>query len=232
MSSTRKRGALSVLAITAADRPCHLRITQQHRRTPGVASNRSGDISGPLNTNGQGAPRQLRLALRNRAGTGRRGCRRSSPNVSLASRPSPRASAPGRSWTTTAATGTPRNLGRLDGFLTGPSSASAQSIAMGYVRDARGGPRPHQCRPRDVPAAPGLRRHRRHPPHLVDPVGPRDHGVQQRAQGQRDQDRADHLDPGIADLRTGRQGSRRQHDPAPLGRGGPGEGRRGRSRAR
>ncbi len=31
-------------------------------------------------------------------------------------------------------TGTPRNLGRLDGFLTAPSSASAQVIAMNYVR--------------------------------------------------------------------------------------------------
>lgn len=32
-------------------------------------------------------------------------------------------------------TRTPRNLGRLDGFLTGRSSASAQEIALGYVRD-------------------------------------------------------------------------------------------------
>ena len=38
-------------------------------------------------------------------------------------------------------TSTPRMLGRLDGFLTGPSGASAQSIALGYVqrnRDAFG----------------------------------------------------------------------------------------------
>ncbi len=31
-------------------------------------------------------------------------------------------------------TGTPRNLARLDGFLTGPSSASARAVTMNYVR--------------------------------------------------------------------------------------------------
>lgn len=31
-------------------------------------------------------------------------------------------------------TGTPRNYGRLDGFLTGPSSRPATSVALGYVR--------------------------------------------------------------------------------------------------
>jgi extracellular elastinolytic metalloproteinase len=32
------------------------------------------------------------------------------------------------------ATGTPRNIGRLDGFLTGPSAANASTVALGYVR--------------------------------------------------------------------------------------------------
>ena len=32
-------------------------------------------------------------------------------------------------------TGTPRMVGRLNGFLTGPSAAPASSVALGYVRD-------------------------------------------------------------------------------------------------
>ena len=66
------------------------------------------------------------------------------------------------------ATGTPRLLTRLDGFLTGRSRAERRP---GHPRVRRGPPRrprPHHPRPADLPPAPRLRRHRRHPPPVVD----------------------------------------------------------------
>ena len=42
-------------------------------------------------------------------------------------------------------TGTPRQVSRLDGLLTGPSRASAKNVALGYVRPTRTS---SACRPR------------------------------------------------------------------------------------
>ena len=82
-------------------------------------------------------------------------------------------------------TGTLRMVGRLDGFLTGASVRPAAQVGMDYVRSHLRGVRAEPGGPADVPPAAGLRRHRRHAPHLVDPARRRRDRVPERAEGQR-----------------------------------------------
>ena len=89
-------------------------------------------------------------------------------------------------------TGSPRQIARADGFLTGPSKARARDIALGYVRANHGVVRPRRVGPRGADAAQGLRRRRRDAPPLVRPAGQGDPGLRQRAPRPRDQGRPAH----------------------------------------
>jgi len=130
VSSTRKRGALSALAITAAAGLAISGLPNSAAST--AAADRSGDLSEanypvkerPVNydsrygrVQGQAAAAASIVASR---APGFASFAQSLGNKSV--------------MDYDGLTGTPRNLGRLDGFLTGPSSAPARSIVMDYVR--------------------------------------------------------------------------------------------------
>lgn len=132
MSSTRKRGALSVLAFTAA---AGLAITglPNSAAVPGAALNRSGDLSGPLNK----TTKERAVNYDSRHGTAQN---QAVSAAALVAKRGPGFAAFAKSLGSRSVmdfdglTGTPRNLGRLDGYLTGKSASSAQSVALGYVR--------------------------------------------------------------------------------------------------
>jgi extracellular elastinolytic metalloproteinase len=131
VSSTRKRGALSALAITAVT---GLAISglPNSSAAPLAAPNRSGDISGPLK-----AAKERPVNYDSRSGTVQS---QAAAAAAIVAKRDPGFAAFAKSLGSRSMmdydglTGTPRNLGRLDGYLTGPSSASAESIALGYVR--------------------------------------------------------------------------------------------------
>ena len=98
-------------------------------------------------------------------------------------------------------TGTPRFVGKLDGFLTAPSSASPQDVALGYARRQRGRARPHRSDLERPAPHPRLHRHLRdHAPDL-GAVGRRGGGVRERPLRERRQGRAADQPDGLAGRR-------------------------------
>ena len=198
--------ALSALATVAVARPCpHRHPTASRRRRQPDPLPQSDDLSADEPDAEASGTGNYDARARHRAGPAARRPAQSWPSVARRSRPSPRVSAARRSWTTTADrdTAQPRPARRLPhravvGFGT--------SIAMGYVRAHLADLGLTSGGPRHASASPGLRRHRRYPPLSRRRSRPRRHGVQQRAQGQRHQDRPADLDPGLAGLRPGGQG--------------------------
>ena len=78
------------------------------------------------------------------------------------------------------ATGTPRLLTRLDGFLTGRSSQSAAQVTLGYVADHHDALGLSSRDLKTLPPAPRLRRRRRHPPPVLDAEDRRGRRLRQR----------------------------------------------------
>ena len=73
-----------------------------------------------------------------------------------------------------ALTGTPRNLGTWQGFLTGPSAAPARTVVMDYVRAHHVALGLTEADLPYVQPAHRLRRRDRHPSPVLDPVRARD----------------------------------------------------------
>ncbi|MGH3504800.1 MAG: M36 family metallopeptidase, partial [Nocardioidaceae bacterium] len=132
MSSNRRRGALTALAITAA---AGLTLTALPN---GVAA------SAPPSASGGDTPSPVTHAPKERMGN--YDARTGSPKAELRQARKVVGSR-GKSFNAFTkglgrqaivdydpATGTPRNLTKLNGYLTDPSSASAKSVAMDYVR--------------------------------------------------------------------------------------------------
>lgn len=132
MTSARKRGALSALAMTAAAGLAITGVPTSSAATSAEPIRPGGDISGPNST-----AKERAVNYDSRAGAAQD--QAAAAAALIASRgPGFQAFAKGLGSKSVldydSVTGTPRNLTRLDGFLTGPSSQSAASVAMGYVR--------------------------------------------------------------------------------------------------
>ncbi|MGI8578908.1 MAG: M36 family metallopeptidase [Nocardioidaceae bacterium] len=134
MSSTRRRGAVTALAVTAV---AGLTLSGVPN---GVAAPGGGAGSGSAGSNASplinGAKDRMGFYD---AGAGSQRTRLQAATSIVSKRGSAfdafaKSLGPQSIMDFDPATGTPRNLGRLDGFLTGPSSASASSVALNYVR--------------------------------------------------------------------------------------------------
>ena len=133
MSPTRKRGALSALAITAATGLAITGVQTSSSAVTGAEKTRpGGNVSGPTST-----AKERAVNYDSRPGTSQD---TAAANAAIVAKRGPGFAAFAKSLGSKAVldydsvTGTPRNLTRLDGYLTGPSSAAAASVAMGYVR--------------------------------------------------------------------------------------------------
>ena len=103
-------------------------------------------------------------------------------------------------------TGTPAQVTKLNGFLTGKSAKKAQDIALALREGAPRGLQALRRRPGHAEAAQGLRRRPGHPPRVLDPGGRRCRGLRQRPEGQRHQERPADLGDGLAGRRSGLAG--------------------------
>ncbi|MGI8702467.1 MAG: M36 family metallopeptidase [Nocardioidaceae bacterium] len=132
MSSTRSRGAWSALAVTAAAGLALTAVPTSNAASSDLPSRPRGDLSGPNAT-----AKERAVNYDSRAGTTQDQAAAAAALVTDRG-PGFASFAKGLGAQSVldydSVTGTPRNLTRLDGFLSGPSSASAASVAMDYVR--------------------------------------------------------------------------------------------------
>ena len=136
MRSTRRRGVLSVLAVTTATAGLALTQIPTSTAAPRAAAD-PAQAAHPRPGEFAHTTKERAVNYDARVGTDRA---QALAAAAIVAKRGPQFAAFAKSLGTHRAvdfdtlTGTPRNVGSLDGYMTGPSSASAESVALDYVR--------------------------------------------------------------------------------------------------